>query len=120
MVETIIPTRPRTQGTARPGARPATNTAAELHDHFGVSGSHSNGIRVWPVRLLGAIAALSTPMLSLVIAHVVAFCTRHVWPILLAAAVVAGGSGYYAARHFVINADVTQLISADLPWRPRG
>jgi hopanoid biosynthesis associated RND transporter like protein HpnN len=58
-------------------------------------------------------------MLSLVIAHVVAFCTRHVWPILLAAAVVAGGSGYYAARHFVINADVTQLISNDLPWRQR-
>ena len=58
-------------------------------------------------------------MLSLVIAHVVAFCTRHVWPILAVAAVVAGGTGTYAVRHFVINADVTQLISNDLPWRQR-
>jgi predicted RND superfamily exporter protein len=58
-------------------------------------------------------------MLSLVIAHVVAFCTRRVWPVIIIGAILAGGCGYYAARHFVINADVTKLISPDLPWRQR-
>ena len=57
-------------------------------------------------------------MLSLV-SNIVAFCTRYVWPIILASAVLAGGSGYYAARHFMIDADVTKLISDDLPWRQR-
>jgi hopanoid biosynthesis associated RND transporter like protein HpnN len=61
----------------------------------------------------------STPMLSLVVAHVVAFCTRRVWPVIVIAAILAGGSGYYAARHFVINADVTKLLSPDLPFRQR-
>jgi hopanoid biosynthesis associated RND transporter like protein HpnN len=58
-------------------------------------------------------------MLSLVIAHVVAFCTRRVWSVIVIAAILTTGCGYYAARHFVINADVTKLISPDLPWRQR-
>ncbi len=58
-------------------------------------------------------------MLSHIIANVVGFCTRHVWPILLAGAVLAVACGGYAARHFSINADVTKLIAPDLPWRQR-
>ena len=58
-------------------------------------------------------------MLNLAIARIVEFCTRHVWPILLAGAILAVISGAYAVRHFAINADVTKLISSDLPWRQR-
>jgi len=58
-------------------------------------------------------------MLSLAIARIVEFCTRHIWPIILAGAVLAVACGGYAARHFNINADVGQLISSDLPWRQR-
>ena len=123
MIETILPTRLRPQGAARPGARPAAAVAHGLHGHPGVSTSQSSGIHAGVANLLAGIAALSkdlsTSMLSLIIANVVAFCTRYVWPIIMAAAVLATACGAYAARHFTINADVTQLISNDLPWRQR-
>jgi predicted RND superfamily exporter protein len=94
-----------------------------LHGHPGIGASHTDRIRAGLADLVARVSALakdlSTPMLSLVIANVVAFCTRHVWSIILAAAVLAGGCGTYAARHFVINADVTKLISDELPWRQR-
>src|SRR5512136_1591934 len=123
MVETMIPTRSRPQGAGRPTARPVAAVADGLHGHPGIGASQTDRIRAGLADLVATVAALakdlSTPMLSLVIANVVAFCTRYVWSIILAAAVVAGGSGYYAARHFVINADVTKLISDELPWRQR-
>src|SRR5262249_49922667 len=123
MVETMVPTRARPHGAGRPGARPAAAVARALHEHPRLSNSQSVGIRAGLARLAAAIAALvkslPPPMLSLVIANIVAFCTRYVWPIILGATVLASGCGYYAARHFVINADVTQLISNDLPWRQR-
>jgi hopanoid biosynthesis associated RND transporter like protein HpnN len=65
------------------------------------------------------VKGISTPMLNIVIARIVEFCTRHIWPIILVAALLAAASGTYAARHFSINADVTKLISSDLPWRQR-
>jgi uncharacterized protein len=69
--------------------------------------------------IAGIAKDLSTSSLNLAIARIVEFCTRHIWPIILAAAVLAAASGTYAARHFSINADVTKLISSDLPWRQR-
>jgi hypothetical protein len=62
---------------------------------------------------------VSTSMLSRAVARVVAFSTGHVWAVILASAVLAAAGGTYAARHFSINADVTKLISPDLPWRQR-
>jgi uncharacterized protein len=53
------------------------------------------------------------------IAHVVDFCTRRAWLVILAAALVASGCAVYAARHFAISTDVTKLLSPDLPWRQR-
>ena len=58
-------------------------------------------------------------MLNLIIARVVTFCTRHIWQVILAAALLTAACGTYAVRHFSINADVTKLISPDLPWRQR-
>src|SRR5689334_12822707 len=123
MVDTMIPTRSRPQGAGRPKARSVAAVADGPHGHPGASASQTDRARAGLGNFFATIAALakdlSTPMLSLVIANVVAFCTRYVWSVILTAAVLAGGSGYYAARHFVINADVTQLISNDLPWRQR-
>ena len=65
------------------------------------------------------IKSLSTSTLNGAIGRIVQFCTTHIWPVLLAAAILAVACGAYAARHFNINADVTQLISSDLPWRQR-
>jgi hopanoid biosynthesis associated RND transporter like protein HpnN len=58
-------------------------------------------------------------MLNNAVARIVDFCTHHVWPIVLAAAVLTVACGGYAARHFSINADVAKLIAPDLPWRQR-
>ena len=123
MVDTMIPTRSRPRGAGRPKTRPTAAVADALHSHPRVDAPRADGIRAGLANVVATVTALardlSTPMLSLVIANVVAFCTRYVWSVILVAAVVAGGCGIYAARHFVINADVTQLISNDLPWRQR-
>ena len=122
MADTMVPTRSRPRGAGRPGARQATAIAQGLHGPR-VNASQTDGIRAGLANLWAAIVALakdfSTPMLSLVIAHVVALCTRRVWPVIVVAGVLAAGCSYYAASHFVINADVTKLISPDLPWRQR-
>jgi uncharacterized protein len=57
--------------------------------------------------------------LTAAVIRAVDLCTRHAWPTLLLAVVLAIGSGYYTARHFAINTDVSQLITPDLPWRQR-
>src|SRR5579871_2861085 len=118
MSETVLPARSRPK---RIDARPAAAGPHGLHGH--PSHAESAGARAGLARLAAALAGvlrdLSTPTLSLVIAHVVAFCIRHVWTVILVAAVLAAGCGTYAARHFAINTDVTKLISQDLPWRQR-
>jgi uncharacterized protein len=50
----------------------------------------------------------------------VEFCTkRPLWIVVLAVA-LAGGSAFYAARHFAIKTNVNDLISRDQPWAQRG
>lgn len=61
----------------------------------------------------------TTEMLTSSIVRVVAACCRLAWAVLLASAAVTAASGYYAATHFAINTDSSQLISPDLPWRQR-
>jgi hopanoid biosynthesis associated RND transporter like protein HpnN len=58
-------------------------------------------------------------MLNRIIARIVDFCDRHIWPIIVLAALLTVVSGVYTAKHFAINADVAKLISPDLPWRQR-
>src|SRR5262249_7273585 len=70
-----------------------------------------------------AIAAVKSgknkSMLKSKIVEIVNICTRHVWPIITIAAVLATSCGYYSARNFSINTDVNKLISRDLDWRQR-
>ena len=108
MTETIF--RPR----SKPAARSTVAVARAGHERAGLTpyepidfpASRPDVL----ASIVGSIKGLSTAMLSQAIAHVVGFCTRQIWPILLAAAVLAVACGGYAARHFSINADVTKLI----------
>jgi len=58
-------------------------------------------------------------MLKSIIVAIVTRCTRHAWAVIIAASLLAVGSGLYAAKHFGINTDINTLISQDLPWRQR-
>ena len=47
----------------------------------------------------------------------VAYCVRHrVW-VIVVALVLAVLSAIYTARHFAIDTDINNLLSAKLPWR---
>src|SRR5689334_17566421 len=88
MVETtMLPTRTRPPGAAPSGAPPAGTFGQGLPAHPSASASQSDGIRAGLANFWAVLAALakdfSTPMLSLVIAHVVALCTRRVWPVIV-------------------------------------
>ena len=56
-------------------------------------------------------------MLTSAVLQMVGFCTRHPWPVIFIAAVLAISSALYTATHFAINTDTDQLLPKDLPWR---
>jgi hopanoid biosynthesis associated RND transporter like protein HpnN len=56
-------------------------------------------------------------MLTSAVLQIVGFCTRHPWPVIFIAAVLAISSALYTATHFAINTDTDQLLPKDLPWR---
>src|SRR5258708_39625982 len=56
-------------------------------------------------------------MLTSAVLRMVGFCTRHPWPVIIIAAVLAIGSALYTATHFAITTDTDQLLPKDLPWR---
>ena len=58
-------------------------------------------------------------MLNSAIARVVDMCSRHAWPVLAAAALLAGAASAYTALHMAIDTDIVSLFPADLPWRQR-
>jgi len=47
----------------------------------------------------------------------VGYCTRHYRGVIAAALLLAVASGIYTARHFAIDTDINDLLSAKLPWR---
>src|SRR4029453_1685805 len=61
----------------------------------------------------------ASDVLRATIARIVDLCTRYAWPTILVAAIIAGASSAYTARHFAINTDIGKLISTELPWRKR-
>src|SRR5438132_13129647 len=56
-------------------------------------------------------------MLTSAVLRMVGLCTRHPWPVIAIAAVLAIGSAVYTATHFAITTDTDQLLPQDLPWR---
>jgi hopanoid biosynthesis associated RND transporter like protein HpnN len=58
-------------------------------------------------------------MLTSLIVRIIDFCTRHAWQVIVAGLLMATASGVYAARHFAINSDISDLLSNDIGWRKR-
>src|SRR6266571_8839027 len=58
-------------------------------------------------------------MLVAAVRKLVELCSRHAWAVVIAAAVIASGSGVYAARHFAITTDINNLLAPNLEWRKR-
>jgi hypothetical protein len=56
-------------------------------------------------------------MLTSAVLQLVGYCTRHPWPVIILAAVLAIASAFYTATHFAITTDTDQLLPKDLPWR---
>jgi predicted RND superfamily exporter protein len=59
-------------------------------------------------------------MLRSSVFHTVDFCTRRAWWVIVLALALAAASTVYAARHFTIKTDVTDLFPPDLPWTQRA
>src|SRR5947209_19415551 len=59
-------------------------------------------------------------MLRSSVFRTVDFCTRHAWWVIVFAVALATASTVYAARHFAIKTDVTDLFPPDLPWTQRA
>jgi uncharacterized protein len=62
---------------------------------------------------------LRTDMLETIIAGCTRACCRFPWLVILTALIGTAGATEYARRHFAIDTDTSQLISAALPWRQR-
>jgi uncharacterized protein len=56
-------------------------------------------------------------MLISAVLWTVRVCTRHPWPVIVIAAVLAIISAVYTATHFAITTDTDQLLPKDLQWR---
>jgi uncharacterized protein len=56
-------------------------------------------------------------MLKAKLAFIAQICTRHAWPVIAIAGLLALVSGAYVARHFAIDTDINKLLARDLPWR---
>ena len=56
-------------------------------------------------------------MLQSWINNAVAYCTRHFRIVIAAGLLLALASAAYTARHFAIDTEVNDLLSAKLPWR---
>jgi uncharacterized protein len=56
-------------------------------------------------------------MLTSAVLRMVGFCTRHPWPVIIIATVLAIASAFYTATHFAVTTDTDQLLPQDLPWR---
>src|SRR5215510_8643637 len=59
-------------------------------------------------------------MLTSAVFRTVDFCTRHAWWVIVFGLALAAASTVYAARHFAIKTDVTDLFPSDLPWTQRA
>jgi len=52
--------------------------------------------------------------------HLAELCRRRAWLVVLAGAVLAGLSGFYATHHLGVSTNTDDLFAASLPWRQRA
>jgi uncharacterized protein len=53
------------------------------------------------------------------VVRAIAFCSKNAWQVIFAALLLALVSSWYAATHFKMTTNLTDLISSHLPWRER-
>ena len=58
-------------------------------------------------------------MLTSIVVSIVKACTRFAPLTVALGLILAIGSGYYTAHHFIINTDINTLISDKMDWRQR-
>jgi hypothetical protein len=58
-------------------------------------------------------------LITRTVRHVVEFCSRHAWSVVVTALLLTLASTVYATTHFAITTDVNKLISPDIGWRQR-
>jgi hypothetical protein len=58
-------------------------------------------------------------MLTTVVVAIVKFCLRYARSVVALGVLLAIAGGFYSATHFVINSDISALLSSNLPWRER-
>src|SRR5690242_13279055 len=58
-------------------------------------------------------------MLVTAVKRLVELCSRYAWAVIVLAAIIAGCSGVYTARHFAITTDINNLLAPNLEWRKR-
>jgi hypothetical protein len=58
-------------------------------------------------------------LITRTVRHVVEFCSRHAWSVVVTALLFTLASTVYATTHFAITTDVNKLISPDIGWRQR-
>src|SRR5882724_4502557 len=58
-------------------------------------------------------------MLVSIVRHIVGLCSRYAWAVIVVAAIITAGSGYYSAKHFAITTDINKLMASDIDWRLR-
>jgi predicted RND superfamily exporter protein len=56
-------------------------------------------------------------MLQSWIDRAVSYCVHHFRTVILIALLLTAASAVYTARHFAIDTNVNNLLSAKLPWR---
>src|SRR5271167_3147474 len=56
-------------------------------------------------------------MLQSWIDRAVSHCVHHFRTVILIALLLTAASAVYTARHFAIDTDINNLLSAKLPWR---
>jgi uncharacterized protein len=58
-------------------------------------------------------------MVKAALVSIIGFCTRFAYATIAVSVAISAVAAFYAANHFAINTDVSNLISDDLPWRQR-
>jgi uncharacterized protein len=58
-------------------------------------------------------------MVKAALVSIIRFCTGYAYATIAVSVLISAVASYYAADHFAINTDVSNLISDDLPWRQR-
>ena len=58
-------------------------------------------------------------MLTSIIVQIISFCIGHARSVVVVGLLIALGSGFYTASHFVINSDIGALLPNDVGWIKR-